>query len=82
MMVVALPASVSFGATAHGATNTNSLVKAKAPAPVRIGDLVCEGGDGSSIEQPVIIKNVPFRYGPTARSAEESISRAGQKKAD
>jgi len=57
MMMVALLASAVFAAAAHGTTNTNSVVAAKAPELVKIGHLVFEGGDGSSIEQAVIVKN-------------------------
>ena len=56
-IMVALLASVIFGATTHGATNTTSAVKAKAPDPVKIGHLVFEGGDGSSMEQAVLIRH-------------------------
>lgn len=56
-MLVTLLALVIFGVTTHGATNTNVVAKAKAPEPVKIGHLVFEGGDGSSLEQAVIIKN-------------------------
>lgn len=41
----------------EAATNTNSTANAKTPAPIKIGKLVFEGGDGSSIETAVIIKN-------------------------
>ena len=56
-MVVAVLSLAVFAATTHGATNANSVAKTKAPELVRIGHLVFEGGDGSSMEQAVIIKN-------------------------
>lgn len=56
-MAVALLAAVLFAAATHGATNTNSVLKGKVPEPIKIGHLVFEGGDGSSIEQAVVIEN-------------------------
>ena len=56
-MIVAPLVLMVFAACAHAATNTNAVASAKAPVPLRIGHIVFEGGDGSSIEKAVVIKN-------------------------
>lgn len=57
MAYVGMVMFLVFAVQAGAATNTNVTAKAKAPAPVKIGKIVFEGGDGSSIEQAVLIKN-------------------------
>ena len=56
-VMIALLAAAVIAVAAHGGVNTNAAVTAKAPEPVTIGHLVFEGGDGSSVEQAVIVKN-------------------------
>ena len=55
---------VAFALVAVGraATNTNAVATAKAAQPVKIGHLVFEGGDGSSIEQAVIVKGAKNEF--------------------
>lgn len=55
--MVPLLVAVMLAVTTHGATNTISVAKAKVLEPVKIGHFVFEGGNGSSIEQAVIIKH-------------------------
>ena len=57
MILIAVLTFVIFCSTNYGATNTNFVANAKEFEPVKIGHLVFEGGDGSSIEQAVVIRN-------------------------
>jgi hypothetical protein len=45
------------GTTAQAVTNTNAVAKTTAAKSVKIGHIVFEGGDGSSMEQAVVIKH-------------------------
>ena len=49
--------SLALVATSSAATNKLSRAAAKSSTPVKIGKLVFEGGDGSSMEKAVVIKN-------------------------
>lgn len=56
-IAVVLLTALSLAGATHGATITNAARKVKGPEAVKIGNLVFEGGDGSSVEQAVIIRN-------------------------
>jgi hypothetical protein len=53
--VIAVLISLGVVVDVNAATNTNATVKAR--APIKIGKLVFEGGEGSSMEEAVVIKN-------------------------
>ena len=54
---VSLVVLLMAGASSWAGDATNTAAGVQKPVPVKIGKLVFEGGDGSSIEQAVVIKN-------------------------
>ena len=46
-----------FTLNSYAGTNTNTTASAKSPAAIKIEKIVFEGGDGSSMERAVLVKN-------------------------
>ena len=54
---LSLLALLTFLVIADAGATTNGAASATSSSPMKIGKLVFEGGDGTSIEQAVLIKN-------------------------
>ena len=57
IVTVSLLMGVMLAAKAEAGTHTNQPASAVSSSPVKFGAIVFQGGDGSSIERAVLIKN-------------------------
>jgi hypothetical protein len=55
--IVTLLVLLALGVSADAVTNRHGVARGTPSGAIKIGKLVFEGGDGSSIEQAVVIKN-------------------------